>query len=296
MRIVLVCLTLLAPALFCAAQAEDSWRYVGNEHVRVGVDLARGGGIGYFSAGDSGNLINNHDTGRFIQQSYYGDPDGSRWANRPWVYNPVQGGSYNNNPAQVTDFNNEDGTLYTRTIPCNWARPGQNCPEAIMEQWITTADQVAHIRFKLTYTGPDHAPRHQEMPAVFVDYIFTQLALYDGDQPWTGGELTLLDVQPTAPPRNARVRSTEHWFAYVDPTGRAIGVYTPGTSDLTYYRFRGDRRTGPNAGACSYFAPIRTFALTQGLVVEYDVYLTLGTLQEVRARFAAIHDAQEATE
>jgi hypothetical protein len=29
-----------------------------------------------------------------LQQSYYGDADGSSWNGQPWCYNPVQGGSW----------------------------------------------------------------------------------------------------------------------------------------------------------------------------------------------------------
>jgi hypothetical protein len=32
-------------------------------------------------------------------------------------------------------------------------------------------------------------------------------------------------------------------------------------------------------------SPVRTFALTKGLVTEYDVFLTVGTLEDIRKRF-----------
>jgi hypothetical protein len=36
--------------------------------------------------------------GRLLQQSFYGCVDASCWANRPWLWNPVQGGSWQNAP------------------------------------------------------------------------------------------------------------------------------------------------------------------------------------------------------
>jgi hypothetical protein len=40
--------------------------------------------------------------GRLLQQSFYGCVDGSCWANRPWLWNPVQGGSWQNAPGLTT--------------------------------------------------------------------------------------------------------------------------------------------------------------------------------------------------
>ena len=43
------------------------------------------------------------------------------------------------------------------------------------------------------------------------------------------------------------------------------------------------------SGACSYFAPIRTFAVTEGLSYTYDVYMMIGTVGELREAFYAIY-------
>jgi hypothetical protein len=53
-------------------------------------------------------------------------------------------------------------------------------------------------------------------------------------------------------------------------------------SSLTCYRY------GKPGGkdACSYFAPVKSFAITHGTVFAYDVALTLGTVEEIRAAFA----------
>src|SRR5258706_9722072 len=47
-----------------------------NGTIRLGVDLERGGTITYLAASGGGaNLINSHDFGRMVQQSYYAGPD-----------------------------------------------------------------------------------------------------------------------------------------------------------------------------------------------------------------------------
>ena len=66
--------------------------FIDNGKVRLGVDLASGGSVFYLSASKPHrNLLNHYDRGRFVQQSYYGDADGSKWVNKPWRWNPVQG-------------------------------------------------------------------------------------------------------------------------------------------------------------------------------------------------------------
>merc|ERR1719478_2052930 len=62
----------------------------------LGIDLSRGGAIGYLSAVvNGGNVINNADNGRLVQLSYYGGPkpyDGCTWSGQEWSWNPIGGG------------------------------------------------------------------------------------------------------------------------------------------------------------------------------------------------------------
>ena len=74
--------------------------YLENDRFRVGVRLMWGGGICYISdernpVSGLKNLVNQADTGRLIQQSYYGTgPNGEytpgTFNNSDWRYNPVQ--------------------------------------------------------------------------------------------------------------------------------------------------------------------------------------------------------------
>ena len=87
------------------------------------------------------------------------------------------------------------------------------------------------------------------------------LVYYKGDSPWTNAALTT--VVPGWP--NEKHTRDEHWAAYVDDSQWGIGVYSPGSPLSTNYRFNGGS-SGPTGGSCSYFAPLRTFAITKGLV------------------------------
>ncbi len=72
-----------------------------------------GGGVNYFEYLNDGNpnygnLLNNADVGRLIQQSYYGIDKAhyplGNWSGSSWGYNPVQGGDKVNNPSRIVDF------------------------------------------------------------------------------------------------------------------------------------------------------------------------------------------------
>jgi hypothetical protein len=279
----------LLPVISWAADERNA--YIDNGKIRLGVDLESGGSIFYLSqSAPLRNLLNHFDRGRFIQQSYYGDGDGSHWADKEWRWNPVQGGDYKGNPAVVIEYANMAGTLYVKSMPKHWAT-GVDIVDAAMEQWISLTGDIAHIRYKFTYSGAGgHAARHQELPAVFVDYDLSHLVFYRGDNPWSHDVLT--SKVPQWP--NEYETRDEHWAAYVDDAHWGLGVYTPGTAEMTYYRYRGEK--GPQGSGCSYFSPIRTLAITSGLVLEYDVYLTIGTTEEIRSRFYRVHALANAGE
>ena len=129
---------------------------------------------------------------------------------------------------------------------------------------------------------------HQEMPAVFCDYDLGTLVYYSGLRPWTNGALTRVTPKNLSDgASNQYAYRTEEWSAYVDKNDWGIGVYTPGTAQITYYTF-GHGPGGAVKSSCSYFAPIRTLAITKDLELTYDVYLTIGTVDEIRSRFTKL--------
>ena len=281
---------ILAAMLLCGpGNAQDKkkektgrqWEYLDNGRVRVGIDKSRGACIGFFAESATGrNLLNHYDEGRFIQQSYYGAADGSKWNGKPWVYNPIQGGHHKGKRSRLLEFNrdNKKKTISAKIQPLSWAS-GVSCPEAIMGVTISLDGSMAKIRFRMDYTGKDQSViRDQEMPAVFVDAELPNL-VYSED-----GKLKRR--VPGWP--NQRGKATESWVAYLDDKDWGIGICTPGTESFTCYRFKGDGKTGPTGSACSYVAPLRRFSLQKGLAVDYEVFLTIGSLAEIRKRFALL--------
>ena len=271
-------------------RAWEHWTFLDNGHVRLGVNMDAGGSIGWFSHSHSpANLLNAFDHGRYVQQSYYGDPDGSEWNGKPWRYNPVQGGSWKGVPATVLEKKETRDSLYVKTKPRHWAS-GADVDEVIFEQWLTLEGGLARLKYRMTFTGAtEHKPTHQELPAVFVTPRYDTLVFCEKGSPaWANAPLT--HRQPGPPgAKDAIVKFSEPWAAWVDGEGHGLGVYFPHTDFATTYRVRD---TG--AGDCSYIAPLQTFALKPGLVFEYDVVLAIGTAEQIRAIFAKLHQQREA--
>ncbi len=263
-----------------AQSADPSWVYLDNGQLRLGVNEAAGAAIGWFSpSGSDQNRLNVYDVGRYVQQSYYGDSDKSDWNGTPWTYNPVQGGSWKNVPSMLIESRRDGDTYYAKTRPRHWAT-GALLEEVVMEQWLRLDGRTASLRFRMTYSGSvSHHPRHQELPALFVDASLDTLVYCAADQPaWQNAPLTRR--QPGFP--NEYTRVSEPWAAWVNRQDTGLGILFPGTTELTFYRVQGAR--GPSD--CSYLSPIRTLALTTGKVVEYEVVLALGTITELRRTFA----------
>ena len=266
-----------------SVDSQAALKRISNGQISVGLKPESGGAIAWVAAEPDGrNMVNAHDRGRLIQQSYYGKADGSLWNKKPWRWNPVQGGDWRGSSAQVLELTIKPSSAYVKTLPKHWAS-GEDLRTTTMQQWIDLEGPIAHIKYRFEQRdGEDHPPTHQELPAVFVQPELHNLVMYDGAEPWSDGALTR--SVPGWP--NEHKKMTEHWAAYVDDNDVGIGVYVPVASELTCYRFGSSEQA---KGACSYFAPLRTFAITRTFDWQYDVFVTVGSLQEIRARFAQLH-------
>lgn len=274
MRLLAAIISLIA----LSAPAAERWAYLDNGHVRLGVNMTAGACVGWFShSHSSDNLLNAYDVGRYLQQSYYGDADGSDWNGKPWRYNPVQGGSWKNEPAVVLDSKEENNELYARVQPRHWAT-GALLKEVTLEQWLRLDGGLAKLKFKMTYSGEkEHTPYHQELPALFVKPALDSLVYINKN-----AELTR--KQPGFP--NEMIQFSEPWLAWVDAKDSGLGIFCPHAKEATTYRVREG-----NKGDVSYAAPLQTFALKPGLVFEYEVVLAIGTVEQIRSVFGKLGKA-----
>lgn len=289
-KVVATCLvgiaTLLAATTKAAepAEGEAAWVFVENDQLRVGLLRSHGGAIGHLSdQRDGRNMLDHFDHGRMIQQSYYGDTDGSMWAEQPWRYNPVQGGGYRGEPAEVVELVAGDATALVTTVPRHWAT-GRRLPECTMQQRLILKGPILEVQYRFDYRGAKtHVARHQETPAVFLAPRLHTFVTYAGEAAWQGQPLT--QWIPGWP--NEAATLSENWAAYVGDDGVGLGVLVPGVTEATCYRF------AAAGAACSYVAPVQTFALTPDLIFTYTAYFTIGDANTIRERFALLRGAEK---
>ena len=78
--------------------------------------------------------------------------------------------------------------------------------------------------------------------------------------------------------KNEYVTVGEPWVAWADKEGMAVGLLSSRAKRATCYRVGGE-------AACSYAAPIETFALAPGLVFEHEVWIGVGAVDGLRRGF-----------
>ena len=265
-------------------RGEDKIFFLKNDKLKLGISLSAGGGIFYLGLVDGDNLLNCHDRGRFIQQSYYGKKDSSKWLDKKWVWNPVQSGNRLYKGAQILEFKKSPEAIYVKSIPLHWAT-GNLLKDCIMEQWIILKGSIAHIRYKFTYKGKEvHPEKKQELPAVYVDSKYHKLVYYGGNEPWTNKETdSLIPGWP-----NKSVKLSESWAAFIDENNFGLGVMSPIANQLTAYRYIEKNSSGSLSKDCSYMSPIAKISIQKKKPLVYDVFFTIGKIDSIRARFSEL--------
>jgi len=267
-----------------------------NGTLRLGLDCGAGGAITWISrSGTTDNIINNHDRGRQVQQSYYaGKPldrkaEGQKENWSPWPWNPIQVGDAWGYTAKILDYKVSDNEIYVKTLPMLWDmknEPG----ECFFETWASLHDNTAHVKNRLTcHRTDDRWPEvecSQELPSVYTIGTLYHIFTYEGDKPFTKGELS---ERPHGFPWNGW-NATEHWAALVNDDHWGLGVYNA-KADHIIGGFAGKPGAGgPEDAPTGYLSPIRRATLAKDTVFEYEYDLIVGSLDDIRAWVYAHHD------
>ncbi len=287
-RLTPICLLALL-ALGASAGAQGTMRYLDNGQVRVGIDLAMGGAITYLSlSGSSRNIVNSHDPGREIQQSYYSGPNNfGWWSGQPWPWNPISVGDQWGNYSQVLDFQTDGTTLYTKIIPMQWggSDPAGIPGDCTFENWVTLDANVVHVCNRLNNARSDrnwYGAYQQELPAVYTIGQLYRLWTYDGTHPF--------ESEPPVMKPNvfmwSQWRATEGWAAQLDDSGWGLGVYASSACIMNGgFHPEVNASTilaGPKDDPTSYMAPVHAEVLDWNITYEYAYDLILGTLDTIR--------------
>lgn len=264
-----------------------------NGILTVKFDLTRGGAISWISlSGSNRSLVNIADEGRYIQQSYYAgksldrksEGQSSHWS--PWPWNPIQVGDAFGNRAKILDYRQSKDSLYAKCIPMQWDMNNRPA-EAEMEQWTYLNGNVLTIRNRLTCHRTDviygdSILSDQELPAVYPISALQNLYTYLGTEPFTSDTMSNLEVIHLESGFWGRYESvTENWMAFVDENNFGMAVYNP---NCTRFLAGMSGNSGKEAadGSTSYIAPVKKEMLTKNCVYEYEYYIVVGNLDDIR--------------
>jgi len=278
--------------LTITAHAQTYDLYLDNGVIRVGVETDEyGGAITYISeSGSERNLVNNHDRGRQVQQSYYAGnaldrkDEGQKPNWSPWPWNPIQVGDAYGNSSEVIEATKEDGVLYVKTRPLLWDMENE-FGECHFETWITLDDNTIHVRNKLTsFRTDDKWPaveKNQECPAVYTIGDLHRLVTYEGDAPFTRAPLKTIENDGPPWAYWGKPETVEHWAALVNDDDWGIGVYNP-DADQWCGGFHDTPGGTEFDNPTGYISPLQKATLDKDTTFEYDYHLILGTLEEIR--------------
>jgi hypothetical protein len=283
--------------------AQPSELSADNGIIKVKFDLTRGGAISYISlSGSERNLVNVFDEGRYIQQSYYAgnnidrkaEGQSSRWS--PWCWNPIQVGDDFKNRAKILDYKQNGDTLYVKCIPMQWDMNNKPA-EAEMEQQTILSGNVLKVHNKLTCHRTDSIYGEgilcdQELPAVYPISALSNLYSYFGNKPFTNDTISNPEVVFLSSGFWGRYPEVpEHWMAFVDSTKWGMGVYN---SRCTYFIAGMAGKPGGESkdGSTSYIAPVKKETLNKNSVYEYDYYIIIGTLKEIREKVYQLNNGR----
>lgn len=242
------------------------------------------------------NLINRHDTGRLIQQSYYGSSagyDDVYYGNDRWGYNPVQGGNQYNEASKIVDIEYTENYIYIKCRPLDWALPAERISPAYMEAKYTIGNGCVNVSCRFVdFSGYPTTHTTQELPAFYCIEPFNRFVYYSGSEPWTGDKnLTYQNDLVFWPDMGyPNFASTENWSAFIgehdDSFG--IGLYTPHNASFLAGIFDRGKTTEKDPSlslSTSYIAAVQWVDFESYKPMEYNYYIATGNTDEIRSTF-----------
>lgn len=306
--------------------------YIQNDEYKLGINLEWGGAMDYLEDLNSNvqtvksngkiyvdsnaaeryntkavnsnvNLINRHDTGRLVQQSYYGtfggDYECGYYGENKWNYNPVQGGNQFNEASKIVDLIIKENYLYIKCRPLDWAKAAEHITPSYMEATYSLSKGLVEVSCRFVdFSGYESVVTTQELPAFYCIEPLNRFVYYSGNKPWTGDknlsyENNLIFWPDAGYPM---FPSTENWSAFTgefdDSFG--IGLYVPhNASFLAGVYARGEtKETDPSVDvSTSYIAAVEWYEFSSFNPTEYNYYISTGSVDEIRSNFSTIKES-----
>ena len=315
---------------------DDRIVYLSNDYYKIGIDLQWGGALSYLEdlthnveavvkdghtkvdsnaskrynvrrANKHVNLINCHDAGRLVQQSYYGPlymdgyPNGFYEGN-DWNYNPVQGGNMYNDTSKIVDYRLTEDTIYVKCRPMDWAMTKEWITPSYMEAWYKIKENSVYAKCRyVDYSGYPECSMGVELPAFYCVEPLNQMYYYSGDDPWLDEALTVeknLEFW-SSNPKSWFYNAKEKWAAFAGEfdDSFAIGIFSAMKLDINIRAGVFGRGTTKSInpskeGSTSYIA----FGSDERIMFrsfepfEYDYCISTGTVDEIRNNFKEINN------
>lgn len=301
----------------CLVKIENYTVYDGvykfkNNYYELGLNLSWGGGICHLvdrrekSQGLS-NLINQHDTGRLVQQSYYGtngtSGDGyvmGYYNNANWPYNPVQGGDKGNTASRIIDIVVSDTAVYLKAQPMDWGHVNKPTISYMENLYVLEKDYVRVDNRFVDFSGYTHRYADQELPAFYTVSYFDNFTYYGGSKSWTNDTLSSRnDLKFWGDPAyhsscwfKMKQSNTETWCAWTNSTTEyGIGLYVPNVDRFLAGRSGGTTMSkDPNHSSTNYVAPVNVLMMVSYKPIEYSYLMKTGTLSQIRKTFSDNRD------
>lgn len=271
--------------------------------VKVGVDALKNyGGILLSS---KVNLINRNDTGRVVQQSYYGT-NGSldsyergEFMGHQWPYNPVQGGNQFNDASKIVDCRIGSDYIYIKCRPMDWAKPADSISPSYMEATYRLRDDLIEVTCKFTdFSGWTPSYTSQEVPAFYPIEPLNSFRFYEGDRPWQDDPVIRREdnLEFWAYAHDQVYQATEYWSAWTntEEDGFGLGLYVPDISLIKSGVFERGGKLGADpskSSPTSYTAALYSLAFESYRPLEYSYLIAAGNLSEIRENFKKNKDS-----
>ncbi len=278
--------------------------YIENPRYKLGIRLIWGGGINYLEDKESPvrrlkNLVNQADTGRLIQQSYYGVQQNAQYTpgkynGSTWCYNPVQGGDVAQNHSRIIDIVVTEYSVYVKSQPMDWAKDNSITPSYMENTYTVYSDRIQVDNRFVDFSNWTHRSTHQELPAFYTVSYLSRFTLYNGTKPWTGDTMSYRDDlgfwgdstyynDCTFLLKNS---NTETWCAWTNPDKDfGIGLYVPNVDSYLAGRHAFNNSMESTNGATNYVAPVNTILLKSFEALEYSYLIATGSVEEMRDVF-----------
>ncbi len=131
--------------------------------------------------------------------------------------------------------------------------------------------------------------RNQELPAVYPISALKNLYTYEGNAPFANDPYKKLEVKNLASGFWGRYKEvSENWMAFVDDADLGMLVYNPQCTEFLA-GMAGEPGKEAKSASTSYIAPIKDEILYKNAIYEYEYYILIGSLREMRKQIYQIN-------